>query len=313
MKLTHRTSLRALTATACAVGAFVALQPGSELAHASTNAYVQDSDGDLLPDALEWALLTDARQRDSDADGAEDVIEALLHEHMRTAPVLPRPMDHELRAAVAVHRDATGQAHVLLHVVARIALSTSGLASIKGLAPFVDYRGTRLPIDRLVAGGIINITRRFDPVEGLFVVISSRIASVENLKLLTPCTVGVTASIGQKAFESGMLVDEVDDELVVIAPIDDNRYVIHPLDPQFPQIVGPGAGSGSSSGQKFWSQAKVCELDLSPVGSGGGITVVQVNDANCVSVSTLFCASSCLSQNGRLYVLPYGPGLLNGR
>ena len=55
------------------------------------------------------------------------------------------------------------------------------------------------------------------------------------------------------------------------------------------------------------------KLELVPMGSSGGSQVCQVADAGCTGQPTLRCAPDCSNQSGKLVVVPFGLGLLNGK
>ena len=303
MMLASRSSLFAIfTGVSIFVGA-AALHDGPDRLAANT-VPIQDTDGDLLPDSLEWVLLMMPSVVDTDLDGTDDFIEAVSHELLNGAlPLGPRPLDHEMRALVAVHEDQNQIEHVVVHIIVRIA--SGGAGQVTQLDPFLDFQGTRVPIGELITGGLVHFAVRVDPTEGMLVVMSSRIALASQLAFVLPCTIGVTGTIGQKSLQTETLLVEADGEAAALIPVSEDRFVIQPLNPNANPNPGPNSG--------FWKQAHVCELELIPAGAGGGSQVCEVADADCTGAPTLRCAPSCQSQSGKVFVVPYGIGALNGK
>ncbi|MEM7199867.1 MAG: hypothetical protein AAF628_06350 [Planctomycetota bacterium] len=260
-----------------------------------------DTDGDQLPDALEAVLLLDPTRGDTDGDGVSDFVEAVTHElPFETSSVHP-PLDHEMRAVVAIHRDMTMTEHVIVHILVRVAGGT-GATAITSVTTFLDVQGRRYSIDALVGRGIANFSVRSHPVEGGLLVMSARLCAPDQLKALSPCTIGATGDIGGRTFETGNLVTQVDGLLAAATPVRDDRFVMQPLDSE-------PTGSRIS----FWSQSKVCELELVPVGSGPGVEISMVTAADCTGAPTLRCAPSCSDMAGNVFIVPFGLDSLNGR
>jgi hypothetical protein len=299
MMLASRPSLFAILTGVLVCAGGDAMRRGAPVLEASSPNPLSDADGDLLPDALEWVTLTQPGVVDTDADGIDDFLEAVTHEFPRSAPRPAVPLDHEMRALVAIHEDATGAEHVVFHVMIRIA--AGGVSRVTRLTPFIEYQGTRVSIDALFAAGLVGVRMHVDPVEGLLIVVSSRIAGASSLSYVLPCAMGVSGTIGQKNFETGAYLMSLDGVPVTIAPISETKFAFQPLNPK----------AGGNGG--FWQQSHVCELELTPLGSGGGSEICEVSDAGCTGAPTLRCAPSCEYQEGKLLVVPNGLGLLTGR
>jgi hypothetical protein len=81
-----------------------------------------------------------------------------------------------------------------------------------------------------------------------------------------------------------------------------NRLAMQVLDPQEPETGGG-----------FWQRSKACEMELEPIGGGGGGSVTQVQDARCQGAPTMACAPSCGSETGRVVIVPSGLPFLTGK
>lgn len=298
MTLASRSSLFVLPAVVVVLAAADSMRDQARRVGAASPAALQDTDGDLLPDALEWVLLMDPTTTDSDGDGVDDFVEAVTFE-LPGRPA-PRSLEHEMRMVVSVHRDPMQQEHVVAHILIRI-VNGQGAAYVQNPRLFVDLQGSQVGIETVLGRGILGFGYRIDPQEGTLMVLSSRIASVSELTYLLPCSFGVNASIGGRVISTGTLIVDADGTAAAAAPTSTTGFVFQPLDPV------------ASSNKPFWTQAHVCEMQLTPVGGGsGGSQVCQVSDAECTGQPTLRCAPSCSSWMGKVLVVPYGLGFLTG-
>lgn len=274
----------------------------SELAAAEPTGHL-DTDGDMLPDALEWVLMSDPTKVDSDGDGEDDFLSAVQHG-------MPAPKDHEMR--VAVH--AWGGGLYLDLMVRWFPGEDPG-----DVVVFLETQQQRMSINHVFLFQLAELKIKSVEREGDYLFASARLCDLDQVKPLLPCTLGVDGSIGGKQMASGIVLDEVDGEVVGLVPLPDTyaqAFALHPIDGgSFAQAAdnedGPGSGNGTTVGgpRRFWQGSKTCEMQLVPVGSGGGSTVTEVSDARCSGAPTLRCAPSCADWTGKIYVigdlLPY--------
>jgi hypothetical protein len=291
-----------VASTIVGVGAF---PPATDTVEAASANYFSDSDNDLLPDSIEWALMSDPACADTDRDGTDDFLDAV--QFQLPGVTQQPPLDNELRAVVSHLTLPNGTQHVMLNLLFRI---VSGAESeVKWLQPFVQVPGGTVSIAPLFASNILHIAARFHPARGMYLLICSRLTVGETIFSILPMAVGVRGIIGQRLFSNGCLLADVDRQITTIAPVSSQHYVLHPISTSF---AGQG---GTQPQQAFWASSQVCLLELEPTGGGGiGQSVVcTVSDAYCGGAPTLLCAPSCPTENGKVYVLPDGLSFLNGR
>lgn len=286
---------RVLPALFIAVG-FVALtsvdRPVDQLIAGPNDPFL-DSDGDLLPDTLEWVLMSNPWKADTDGDGVDDFLEAVQFQLPRTTP--PPPSDHEFRVVTHIVRLPDNSQHVIVNLMFRIANGDPG--EVSSLIPYLDVQGQKYPFGAAFMMGLVHFNMKLLGNEGLYLVLSSRLCAPEELKPFLPCSVGGLAVIGQRPFNNGSVLLQGDGTVVSFAEIANAHFGLHPIDSEFLNDPNePQAG--------FWQKSKVCELELVVEGAGGGFSLAQVVEAACTGAPTLGCAPSCDSWRSRLVVLP---------
>lgn len=292
-----RSSLLAFATAGGVLAVTAAIRPPGEIA-AAPPSITQDSDGDMLPDSLEWALMLNPLSTDSDGDGVDDFLDAVQHDPPLSPHNGAKPLDHEMRAMAGLV-DIGGQKWVVLHLLFRLVTPN---AWVSNLQTFLDMpsMGIQLPLQQVVGCGVYSVDVRTDPVQGTYVLVSSRVCTENSLRPFLPCAMGATATIGQRNFHSGTLLVDVAGTTAALVQATDQEVVFQPLDPN------------QEPGQSFWAQNRVCEMQLVPLGQGGTSSLCQVVDAGCTGQATLRCAPDCGSWNGKIFVLPYGLGFLTG-
>jgi hypothetical protein len=258
----------------------------------------EDTDADLLPDALEWVLMSDPTQVDSDGDGIEDFLEAT-----QFAPLLQRgsqmPMDNELRAAVYGVTAPDGTSHVMLSLMVRVV--QSGPISIR---PFVDYQGQRFDISQMFWSLVADAKLRANPSEGTFAIASAWLGPAHQVLPLLPLSIGVDGSIGGRSFSNGsLLIDASGTVATLVTPSWQSglvtAFAVQPIDGQDPEVTNRGG---------FWQSSKTCLLSLVPAGGSAN----EIADASCTGSPTLLCAPNCSSMKGGVIVVPSGLPFLTG-
>ena len=257
-----------------------------------------DVDGDLLPDSLEWVLMTRVGTKDTNGDGVDDFLESAQNVPPMGSRLRPRPTDHEMRIVVSSITDKHGRRRVIINLIARI---VGGFEKLQKFELFLDVRGERIPIADLLANSLVHMGVRVDPKLGTYVIVSSALGSEREVRSLLPCTIGATGVIGGKAFRTGSYLLDVSGVMSTIVPIDDRSFAVQTLAPIQDPKTSP-----------FWRSSQACVLELQVLGRSGAAQLCEVRDAGCKGAPTLRCAPSCDKMSGGVLVVPYGPGLLRG-
>jgi len=278
---------------------------GTATLEANPGGPLQDTDGDLLPDCLEWVLMTNPAEADSDFDGTDDFLEAVQFQVTKGAAA-PLPMDHEMRLSVG-----TFAKQIIVHLMLRVVPGEQ----VESLSAFLDIGGTRYPINGLLWNNIVQCKTLVHPTEGTYVIASAWLCSEAQLRTVLPCSLGITGGIGSRSFENGATLFALDGEIATLAPLPSpsgfERFGIHPIDANLSGAAP--AQSGGSGPLPFWQSSKVCEVELVLNGNtGGGGMVATAIDAQCSGAVTLQCAPSCSGQIGRVLVLPGGLPFITG-
>jgi hypothetical protein len=253
-----------------------------------------DSDGDFLPDALEWVLLFDAQDADSDDDGVGDFLEAA----QRTLPGdrEPAPIDHEARVVVTVAREG-GCDTVWVHFLFRFV--GTDMTPLRSLEPFADWWSYRLPLNNLLGNGRIDVATRPAGADGLFVRASVEIATATELRTLLPCTIGAVADLDGRSISTGAYLTEADGHLATLVGFDHNALVAQTL-------------CQGDQGSPFWTGNRVCLMRLAVVGLAPGGAVAEVTSATCVADGRLSCPPTCVQATGQMMFFPDGLSTVTG-
>lgn len=255
----------------------------------------QDTDGDFLPDIVEWASLSNSQSADTDSDGNSDLLEFL----QRTSSLrvnAAAAMDHEMRAVVTSHEVAGGAHLVSLHLFFRF-LGDPTLAG--NVHPWIEFGcapGMRFPLDLLSPG--VTVEHRVDPVQGHFARVSTPLVDEQVLRMLLPCTFGVDATIGTKQIQSTVPVFDVGGITSTLVPYPRQGLAI--------QSIGRhGAFSGGGTN-------RVCVLSLQPWQQVPGGTAYVCTHADCEDCNDLECGTACPLTEGWIFVLPGGLQSITG-
>jgi hypothetical protein len=256
-----------------------------------------DTDDDLLPDAMEWMSLTSPVLPDSNKDGTDDFLATVQYRSPLFAGE-PEPLDHEARAITYGVAGPDGRIHVLLSVMMRV---VGDAGSIRVLQPFLAKDGMEVPIDTLVFPGTLQIAIRDRGSEGRFVSIQARIAQLNELNAVMPCTIGARILIGTKLVVTGSHLTFVGNHSCAIAPIDGTDFI-------FQSMVHP-----QDAGNPFWVDNKACVFQLVQVGASQNMILCEITHPDCKGALTLCCdPQGCRAKEGGIVPLPPGIRLLKG-
>lgn len=263
--------------------------------HADPVTFEQDSDGDFLPDELEWTCLTNALSPDTDDDGTLDFVEVVQRGNPRQAG-LPVPADHEMRLVVTSRPTPAGNA-VVMHLLFRFLGTTELLTQLDCFAEIGSLPGMRIPLSALSLQPV-SLDQRVDPNEGLWVRLSIALVSEDFLRLVLPCAISADATIGQRVLHTVVPLFDHGGSTCTIVAFGNGGYAIQTVGAE---LVRPHP-----------SNNRICVLQLQSAGSGQGGSAFIVTSADCQDCNDLVCGTECSSSIGSILVLPGGVGSITG-
>jgi hypothetical protein len=254
-----------------------------------------DTDGDFLPDVVEWACLTDPQNPDTDRDGIGDFIEVVQRGNPRRVG-MPRPADHEMRIVVTATEGPNRDVQTNLHLLFRFLGTPSLLTSFQPWLRIGAFPGLEIPLGSL-ASGMTSLEQRIDPIEGLLVSVLIPMASESMLRALLPCTIGARATIGDRELATTVPLFDVRGTTATLVPFDQDGYAVQSI----------GAMTAFQGGSN-----RVCVVQLSRIGVGPGGVAYQVTHADCDDCNGLQCGVQCADLVSWVLVLPGGLGSIAG-
>ncbi len=265
------------------------VEPNHVRAGGSTDP-LPDTDGDFLPDCVEWAVLTNASTGDTDGDDVPDFVEVVQRGQPRRAGA-ELPTDQELRIVVTGSSSSTDPSwlHLLLRVI-----EPGAMTSFAAWLELPSLPGVRLNFDML-AMGVADFDLRNCGPQGLWVRLSVPMVSMAVLRAMVPCTIQVESIVGGRYLRSGVQLFDVEGTVSTLVPFDDQHFAV--------QSIAPIASMGGLSN-------RVCLLDLLGIGSGPGGTAYLVQNAFCDDCNEVECAPNCTDAMGWIITVPGGLGVL---
>ncbi|MEZ5966492.1 MAG: hypothetical protein R3F56_21835 [Planctomycetota bacterium] len=274
----------------------------TDVLHAMAFDPFQDSDGDLLPDALEWVTLSSPTSADSDHDGRDDFLEAVQYTSMNAATP-PLPIDQEMRVVLSSLPDpGTGERYIWLHCLFRFA---SGQMDLQWFMPFLSTNeGVQVPISSLFGSSPMNIRVRPHPTEGAYAIATLRLARARDFAPMLPCMVNARASMSGRFLSSSIYVFQSSGEISTLVPAgkDTARGVL------LGQSLAPHDGTSNS----FFAGNRVCAQTLIITGQVPGGYLCEVDTSQCQPANGLRCNTDCPTLVGRIMIAPDGPGAITG-
>lgn len=261
----------------------------------------QDSDGDLLPDNLEWVSLSDPASGDSDGDGRDDFIEAVQSTSMHLATP-GQPLDQEMRVLLSSNEDRpTGERFVWMHCLFRFA---SGRMDLDWFFPFIAINGVSVPIADIFGRTPMDLRVRAHPTEGMYAIVSLRLARERDFARSLPCTVNARAAISGRFLSSSIYAYDSFGTVTTLMPLgkDGLRGAL------VAQSLPPHNGSSNT----FFSGNRVCVQTLTLTGHVPGGYLCEVETSACQTANALRCASDCAGKVGNTLIAPDGLGAITG-
>ncbi|MCA8977958.1 MAG: hypothetical protein KDC98_24745 [Planctomycetes bacterium] len=281
-------STACLTTALLVLAGMIALSPEPKALRADPSDPVIDSDGDFLPDAVEWAVLTSAQTADTDGDQRSDFVEVVEHGTPRH-PGSTTADDHAMRVVLTGPSTPGSSEPTWLHLFFRFfgdpGLTTSFSASFET----ETLPGLQLPLNVLGFPGVV-MRQRSTANEGYWLQISIPLASEQFLRQLLPLSIRADAVIGGAHLSSAVRLEERLGTVTTLVPFGDGRYVM--------QSIG--------SLPYMLASNRVCLLTLEQAGASG--TAFKIVDADCESCNELECGASCRESVGWVIDVPGGLG-----
>jgi hypothetical protein len=262
-----------------------------------------DTDGDLLPDILEWSSLTHPYHRDSDGDGSDDFFDVVNNrvrplsiDGERSGPNPPPNGPNAARVLVSTTR-GTDRPSVLMNLMFHFGPQQA--PHVQLLHPFLDVRGVQVPIQTIVMSSTIQVAMRNQQAVGWYVLVTARICALDELRPLLPCTIGALVVIDGVPVITGTPVMDVGGLPAAIMPVSNERFALHAVQP--PQDVR----------NPFWTDNKACVFELVQIGATESSILCEIMNPDCVGAAALCCdPGGCRSKNGGVVALPGGLNLL---
>ena len=295
--MTLRTTASILLATALAAVGLVFSSSEPQRLRADVTSIDLDTDGDFLPDCVEWVCLTSASSADTDLDGAGDFVEVVQKGRPRQANAA-LPADHEMRVVVTSNPTANGN-EVILHLLFRFMGGPELLNQFDCYAELGAVPGLRIPLSTLSLQPV-SVQQRVVPGEGLWVRYSVSLVSEQVLRSVLPCSIGSSAMIGSRSVETTIPLFEQGGSTCSVVPFAPGLFAIQ-------SVSAPVAGAVGALPNN-----RVCVLQLQPIGGGSGGSAFLVSGAECQDCNDLVCGVECAASVGTVVVLPGGPGSITG-
>tara|TARA_R110002072_G_scaffold264409_3_gene423139 strand:- start:8063 stop:8974 length:912 start_codon:yes stop_codon:yes gene_type:complete len=269
------------------------------------SAATLDSDGDFLPDAVEWVVLTNAQNGDTDGDQVPDFVEVVEAGHPRHESA-PLPPDQQMRLIITGPSPASPDPRTWMHIFHRVMTSQTGegagVSAIESFDTWLEgplWPGVQFPLNSFASGEMV-YRERVTPNDGVWVQLSIPLVSKALLTAVLPCTIWAESSIGGQQLASGQNLINAGGEIATLVPYEAGRYVFQTLSP-----TPPSGFVGESN--------RVCVLELVEQTSGPAGTTYQVVDADCEDANELECSASCQASIGWVITIPGGTELIGGQ
>jgi len=309
----RRFVVAALAATAAALGVAWEFPAGEvQATQGAVCSALCDSDGDFLPDCVEWTVLTNANSADTDGDETPDFVE-VVEGGLPRQENPAQPIDQQMRVIITgpTVNEPLAWMHVFLRVVsienAALGVAT-GIESFQTWLELPVFPGVRFPLDVFSSSGTV-LQMRATAEHGVWIQFSVPLASPQVLTPFMPCTLYAESTIAGHNLCSGMKLLQTGSEISTLVPWSPGRFVLQSISSYSAMTTGTVMGDGE---EETIETNQVCVLDLEKVGQGPGGITYEVRAANCEDANDLECSSTCSDSVGWVMTIPGGVSLIGG-
>jgi len=287
----------ALSLSTLFVAATLAWPGAAREVQATTGDALMDSDGDFLPDSVEWLALSSAADADTDDDGAGDFVE-FVQRGLPRQQNAALPIDHEMRMVVTGPQPGAASDATWLHIFIRRAEVAAPLTGFSAWLELPFLPGVRVPFDPFALPGA-DCAQRDAGDDGQWLRFSAPFLGASLLQSILPCSFHAEAVIGGRVVQSGAKVFNAQGTMATLTRFRAAGYAVQSL-------AAPANPAGTTSN-------RVCVLELQEIGAGPTGVLYSVVDADCEDCNELECVlTNCAQSIGWVINVPGGSGTLGG-
>lgn len=297
-----------LVATGLATGFVAWSQPGQTVTAGGGNGLSVaeiDTDGDFLPDVVEWVVLTNSNDPDTDGDQRPDFVEVIEGGNPRHENAA-LPADQQMRLIITGPTPGSSDPLTWMHVFHRVMPQggvNQGASAIQSFQTWLErpeWPGVHFPLNIFAATGVV-YRERITAEDGIWVQVSIPLVSESILQAVLPCTIWAETTVAGQQLTSGQKLIPVPAGVATLVPFGDGRFVIQTLSP-----------IPSTTSSLVVETNRVCILTLEEDTTGPAGTTYIVTAADCEDANDLECDTTCSQSVGWTITIPGGTELLSG-
>ncbi len=258
---------------------------------------LKDTDGDLLPDVLEWSLLSDPLKKDTDGDGISDFVEAVEF----TSPIEKNqtgPAVDSYRVLFATTQEGKLRSRYLW-VHSLIRLASGNIKDLRALNLFLDYNGSKVDLTSLFYTNTKEIKVQSVSSQGLLIRIAVRFPMPKGFEKLAPGSFASHALVNSNILTASAQMFYLNSAFHTLSLVNSKAMILQTS----------GAGEARTT---FWTSGQACVLTLEIIGSSPGWRICEVKKAACKVVYRGNCSPSCLKSTGAAVLVADGTPLIEG-